>query len=855
MEQEICLNDSDGGGNRAMTSIECYITREDGDIVWTAEEGLIDGGSDQQARDDIENDVLFRYYPNRDHTLRSQFVYYEGDQKNRMVAVTKFKEAENVDLAIHAEFIDDFASDSESDDYHSIPNTSFEWGDTLFTTQSLHFGLANDSRRGLTNSISGKIRNRDNPTIEADSPSDAADIISYVLNWDEGSMAVSIHGRIPELNDVDIVIVINNNRNIVKTNRKEDSPNIIGDQSSNNIPRECKKQSKSQNNNSIDSPTGRKHQGNKRSQNKNVKTGAQKGHSETKQNAERSNKKPGEVQNSQADMEPLEESKSGSFSNLTDETHTSRSDNDYSGTNDCDPVSWLPTASGLSVFDGPTGRLIYDESDKLILDKEYNEVNEVYLDDVVFYHSPAAGELLVYTNGRVGGANQQLLLHYLNPEARDLLSEFQKKVKNLFENKSGWGIMWDAGNYQEVFDNLTKANHRHSTVSEDELSEVLSSGANLDFGSPSSLAAIEFITSLRNDFGLNGTVAIVGSGRPDYLENVNVVVMPSSLNYSEVSPRNETSDIIRFSRFKNIIDRAGERFKKACKNSEQEAIKSQTRQWALANTVTEAADCAPTLRPTSEYRIYNSSVAIVTAATMLVMLAATTVYLGWSGLAGEFVASLTTSVFITVLPWITHETLSSVQPFVVPLWVPLGVVTIAVFIPVSIILSRKLRLADVVKPLSIITTEGSTELNRETAKLLDNMEEDLGHADEIISDIDDNYLQSNLNHLFDSIPFDRTELQAEDPGSEYVEAKFQHINHTLDIVDPKVIKSKRREWLATGIGLGLFMGAIISLVYLGVVYTHTMFLETTAPVLILLSNFAVLMIILFSVAAIVSAVR
>ncbi len=815
--------------------IETHVTQEDGEIIYGTEEKL--HNIDSVAKNDVENDVLFRYEPKKDHTLRSQFIFDDGVQRRRMVAVTKFGNANEVSCDLHFNIVKDFTENNTTGENTPIPRPSPDWLDVHKLIQSFHFRLSNN--RGLKPPANNKIEiNNKKPDLNIEDIHNAADTTYYGLKLGGRSIAVSLHGRIDELRNIDVVIDINTKVTKTSNNQTASEPREINKKSVGNpVDRESKKDTH---------PTY-----------KQDKTATQKKDPESISDVGEKNKKIEDIPNSE--FESLNSSEgfhSDPFSKFTDEKHTPASVDEKSSIKDSNPVSWLPTAPGLSVFDGPTGRLVYDESNELVVDKEYDEINDVYLDDVIFYHSPAAGEVLVYTNGRVGGANQQLLLHYLNPNAKDLLSEFQKKVENLFENKNGWAIMRDTGNYQEVFNNLTDADFRGSTVSEDELDSVLSDDVNLDFGSPSSLDAIQFITYLRDKFSVDGTVAIAGSGRPDYLQDVHIVVMPSSLNYSEVSPRNETSNTIGFSRLQNVVDNACDKLFDSIKRSEKEDVKQKTKQRALANAVTEAADCAPTLKPKAKYRIYNSSNVIVIAATTLLFLAATTVYLGWSGLGEDFLISLSSSVSIAVLPWISHETLSSVQPFIVPLWVPLGFVSMVVFIIGSMVINSRLNLVDVIEPLTYITSNGPSDLSRECENLLNEMQDDLERADQIISNTDDDYLDENLENLYESVGFDSTKLIANDPGHGYVEARMQDgTEDRFDVVDPASEVTKRRIWLATGIGGGLAYGGIIALAYLGIVYAFVSFYGTAVSVLVVISNFAMLLFGLFIVIGIFSLVK
>lgn len=486
-----------------------------------------------------------------------------------------------------------------------------------------------------------------------------------------------------------------------------------------------------------------------------------------------------------------------------------------------EPVSWFPTAPGLSVFDGPTGRLVYDESGRLTPDETYGAANDVYLDDLLFYHNPAAGEVIAYTNGRVGGANQQLLVHYLDPDADDLLSEFLRATERLFADRSGWAIARDVGNYQEVFNGLDDDATAEPAVSSEELDSVLRPGTRLDFGTPSAREAIEFVTYLRDERGFDGTVAISGSGRADFLDGVDVVVMPSSLNYTEVAPRAQTGDRIAFARLADRAAAAKREFIEVRERSVDGEVPPRRWQETLATAVSEASERAPTLRPAPAYRLQQASKALVVAATAAVLFVAALAYLAWSGLGGEFAAALTEPVTVRPLPGIETEALSPVQPLVVPLWGLLTAVGGIVTVGAAAAASKVGGVHDAFKPLAYLAGGGPDALDPKSAEQLRSMRQSIGAAGELIEEVDDEFLGERLTEWYEADGIDAEGLIAAEPADQYLEVVFEHAVERINIVDPAVETRRRREWLMTGIAGGVAVGAVAAAATVGVAYAFT----------------------------------
>jgi hypothetical protein len=893
---------------------EFYVTDSKGHVIGS--DSPSNDGRDDVARDDVENDVLFRYHPTDEHAVRSQFVAVDDDgDRERRVAVSKYRSAPN-NLNEHEKRLSKWANAVDS----SVPGSKTEWPETESIVQGFHHLLINRNAN-LGADVGDAFDTAEPVTIDAPQIGDAADIINYALLFEPGSIAVSLHGRTKALDGVDIVVHAGHGESIevhtaeaderggdvhddaVDTDRRDEGggaePNEVrgaerdasersdrdahagetddgpaendraetggagrkegrrdrtasgASQSRdatevNDGSRSRSRESRSAGSKGSATPAGEKGQ---------VESGAPKsGASESgapKSGASESGV-PGASEPDSPDPpsgpeaadegpEPAESGSVGSESETGDPGATPvpgspvpanatvppdpSSWYDASAPNETgeetEPVPWFPTAPGLSVFDGPTGRLVYDESGRLTPDETYGAANDVYLDDLLFYHNPAAGEVIAYTNGRVGGANQQLLVHYLDPNAENLIREFLSATERLFADRSGWAIARDVGNYQEVFNGLDDDATAEPAVSSEELDSVLRPGTRLDFGTPSAREAIEFVTYLRDERGFDGTVAISGSGRADFLDGVDVVVMPSSLNYTDVEPRAQTGDRIAFARLADSAAAAKREFLDVRERSVDGEVLPRRWQETLATAVSEASERAPTLRPAPAYRLQQASKALVVVATAAVLFLAAVGYLAWSGLGGAFVAALTEPVTVRALPGVTVDALSPVQPLFVPLWGLLAVVGGIAAVGAAATASRVVGVRDAFKPLAYLVGGGTDSLDRKSAGQVDSMRESVETAGELIDEVDDEFLHDRVNEWYEADGINASALVADEPADQYLEVVFEHATEGIDVVDPEADARRRRGWLVTGIAGGVAVGAVVAAVTVGVAYAFT----------------------------------
>lgn len=886
-----------------------YVTDSKGHVVGS--DSPSNDGRDDVARDDIENDVLFRYRPSDGHAVRSQFVSVDNEgNRERRVAVSKYRSAPS-NLNEHERRLSKWANAIDS----SIPGSKTEWPETESIVQGFHYLLINrDANLGAD--VGDAFDTAEPVTIDAPQIGDAADIVNYALLFEPGSIAVSLHGRTKALDGVDIVIHAGHGESIeihtaeaderggdvhdgtVDTGRRDEvggaEPDEVrgterdaGERSDrdthagetdygpaendraetggagrqegrrdrtasgasqsrdatevNDGSRSTSQESRSAGSKDSATPAGEKGQ-----------TGAGVPESGAPKSGVPESGVPGASEPSSPDPpsgseapeegpEPTETGDGGSKSETRGPEATPVPDSpvptnatvppDPSSWYDAsvsdateeetEPVPWFPTAPGLSVFDGPTGRLVYDESGRLTPDETYGTANDVYLDDLLFYHNPVAGEVIAYTNGRVGGANQQLLVHYLDPNAEDLIREFLSATERLFADRSGWAIARDVGNYQEVFNGLDDDATTEPAVSSEELDSVLRPGTRLDFGTPSAREAIEFVTYLRDERGFDGTVAISGSGRADFLDGVDVVVMPSSLNYTDVEPRAQTGDRIAFSRLADSAAAAKREFLNVRERSVDGEVLPRRWQEALATAVSEATERAPTLRPAPAYRLQQASKALVVAATAAVLFLAAVGYLAWSGLGGAFISALTEPVAVRALPGVTVDALSPVQPLFVPLWGLLAVVGGIAAVGAAATASRVVGVRDAFKPLAYLTGGGQDSLDPKSAGQLRSMRESIETAGELIDEVDDEFLHDRLNEWYEADGIDAAGLVADEPADQYLEVVFAYATERIDVVDPAADTRRRREWLVTGVAGGVAVGAVVAAVTVGVAYAFT----------------------------------
>lgn len=882
--------------------------------------GETDRERDDRAVEDVENDVLFRYHPEADHTVRSQFVTVdENGARELRVAVAKFG-SERVDLRDHDKRLTEWAEALDL----TVPNSTKEWPESEATVQRFHHLLVNrDANLGAD--VRAAFDAAEPVTIDAPRIEDAADVVNYALLFDPESIAVSLHGRTEALRGIDIVIHAGHGESVAVYTGDRGDGETAGGADGRDDPDRREGEATSDDPDPTHPDTGRDDPGTDRStpaeradEDRRREATGDRGRADdaapdrpTGERSERrdrpvtdSTPSPGEAagesvgpaddHNEATDGETADEETpttaerkrsagSGASAAPTEGPDATEPDSpdgtgsetagpsstpeppevDEGGTpresaaaesgptpvadspvptdatvppdpfgraeasaadesgDQTDPVSWFPTAPGLSVFDGPTGRLVYDESGRLTPDETYGAANDVYLDDLLFYHNPAAGEVIAYTNGRVGGANQQLLVHYLDPDADDLVREFLNATERLFADRSGWAIARDVGNYQAVFNGLDDDATAEPAVSSAELDAVLRPGTRLDFGTPSAREAIEFVAYLRDERGFDGTVAISGSGRADFLDAADVVVMPSSLNYTDVEPRAQTGDRIAFARLADRAADAKRKFVEVRERSIDGEIAPRRWQEALSNAVSEASERSPTLRPAPAYRLQQASKALVVAATAAVLFLGAIGYLAWSGLGGEFAASLTEPIAVRPLAGITVDALSPIQPLVLPLWGLLAAVGGIAAVGAGAVVGRVSGVHGALKPLPYLIGGGPDNLDRKSAGKLRSMRESIEAAGGLIDEVDDEFLRDRLNEWYEADGIDAEGLVADDPGDRYLEVVFEHAAEGIDVVDPAADARRRREWLLTGIAGGVAVGAVAAAATVGVAYAFT----------------------------------
>lgn len=883
--------------------------------------GETDRDRDDLAVKDVENGVLFRYHPEDDREVRSQFVAVDGNgARERRVAVTKFG-SDRADLDEHDERLAGWAEAFDM----SVPGSTGEWSSIEDSVQRFHKRLISN-RGNASTEVSEAFDGSKPVTVDAPQVGTAADLVNHALKFEPGSIAVSLHGRTEALSGVDIVIHAEHGESVtVHTTDGENSeaaggadggdearPEAGGTGSGDTgAARSDPKRDEGETDRSAASgrvDDDRRHEatgdrervddaasdqstgahsdrhdraatdrtpssGETEADGESASTaGGEAGStadeersagpdaSETQTSGPDAAKEPGAAASGSAGEIDAGTPDSSSAAETADESAASpeqeepprepdagesgptpvarspvpadatvppdpfaRTEASTADESDdqTEPVSWFPAAPGLSVFDGPTGRLVYDESGRLTTDETYGAANDVYLDDLLFYHNPAAGEVIAYTNGRVGGANQQLLVHYLDPDADDLIREFRNATERLFADRSGWAIARDVGNYQAVFNGLDDDATAAPAVSAEELDSVLRPGTRLDFGTPSAREAIEFVTYLRDERGFDGTVAISGSGRADFLDDVDVVVMPSSLNYTDVEPRAQTGDRIAFARLADSAATAKREFREVRKRSVDGEALPRRWQEALATAVSEASERAPTLRPAPAYRLQQASKALVAGATAVVLFLAALGYLAWSGLGGAFVAALTEPVTVRALPGVAIDALSPVQPLFVPLWGLLAVVGGIVAVGAGAVVSGVGGVRDVFKPLAYLAGGGPDSLDPKSAGQLRSMRESIEAAGELIDEVDDEFLRDRLNEWYEADEINAAGLVADEPGDQYLEVVFEHATGEIDVVDPATDARRRREWLVTGVAGGVAVGAVVAAVTVGVAYAFT----------------------------------
>jgi hypothetical protein len=750
---------------------------------------------DEIAKTIVENSVTFFYDPGQS-IIRAQFVYTRGGAKNHERVVVEY-DAERTEVSL-SEFRN-AVGEVVRDDSFPAPSQCSTDRDQWIQESFLAMYDPDVNASEIDDALGGLSPDREHRTVAVPSMRRAVDVVGYLLEREQASVAIAFDGRNEFLDGVDVVVFPDAAAESVHLVEESDA------RPSGERPRAGREAADT---GTTADPSTDEREGERGGRPR--PTPGERSDAPKASDDGRSEPRTAEAESTPAEAETGESEPSDS----ADADSEGRS---ATAGAPSDRESKLPgpeiesnryrgptTESVLRIFDGPTGSLIYDSSDELPSDGEFAAATEAYKDGVVLYVDPHLGELFVYTNGRVGRANQQLVVQYSARPGADIVERFHAEFETVFDERN-WSVLRDAGDRQTVFNELLDAERREPDVDEDEMTFLLDQNEPLDFGTPSVRSAIGFVRYLWSVESFDGSVAICTSGRPDELADTDVVVMPSTISFDAVEPRAETGEAVARARLEERFSNAREALSTLDARLRESSHTVVERQQILSDAIDhgDVDDWSVAFRPSKT--LTQRSATVVALLPMVILLAAAVLWSVVSGTAGELVAQLQAPVTVSVLPSFLPVTVPSFRALTLPsgvlFFVGLAAVGAAGLLAYgSISGTAALPTLGAGATLSRFNHHSVGDANPRLQPELGEFRESLAAADDLLDEVDTSYLEANA---------DFGAAVSNDPAEVVVEQKLRGVVDDLDVVDRDRFDRDRKRWILTGLGGGLLGGALL----------------------------------------------